>query len=64
MNRNQESVAYHILELERRLAAYQKVHTEELDELKELLLELKDDFLNAGGGRGTQDGGEQVLENR
>ena len=46
-------IGYRILELESRLAAYRKVHAEELDELQHLLSELKEDVLASHGGEGA-----------
>lgn len=49
MNEMPRDAAYRVLELERKIAAYQKVHDEELDELRQLLLELKDEVLTSSG---------------
>lgn len=46
--------AYRVLELERRIAAYQKVHDEELDELRQLLSELKDEVLTSTSDRNVE----------
>ena len=49
MNKLAKEFAYRVLELERKLAAYQRVHAEELDELENLLSELKEQILSLYG---------------
>jgi hypothetical protein len=45
MKEKAKGTAYKVLELERKLAAYEKVHDEEIDELRQLLSELKEEVL-------------------
>lgn len=53
MSEKAKGTAYKVLELERKLAAYKKVHDEELNELRYLLSELKDEVLTSGDERTT-----------
>lgn len=57
MGETGKDIGYRILELESRLSAYRKVHAEELDELQQLLSNLKEDVLASRGG------GEEALAN-
>lgn len=54
MSEMPRDAAYRVLELERKIAAYQKVHDEELDELRQLLLELKDEVLTSASDRNAE----------
>jgi hypothetical protein len=54
MSEMPRDAAYRVLELERRIAAYQKVHDEELDELRQLLSELKDEVLTSTSDRNVE----------
>lgn len=49
MNEPMRDPARRILELEQRLAAYQKLHAEEIDELRQLLLKLTKEVLASQG---------------
>ncbi|OGO40849.1 MAG: hypothetical protein A2Z04_07485 [Chloroflexi bacterium RBG_16_57_9] len=59
---NQSDLAYRVLHLEQQLDAYQKLHAQELEEIRRALNELKSQLLAMGTTPQPQ--GLRVLEER
>lgn len=57
-NPTEEDLAYRILQLERSLDAYRRLHAEELDELERRLVELKREVLALRRSQPTEAGAE------